>query len=151
MIDIRRCSIDEITADPALPEILAGYAKDSAIPELGDPTPSMELYRAMEAAGALKAIGVFVDGRLVGLATLLIYGLPHYAGRIIANVESVYVLPAHRPGGTGALLLQAIERFAAEAGSPVLTMSATAGSRLEVILPRSGYRQTNTAFLKALP
>lgn len=148
MTTIRPCSVDEIAEAALLPALLRGYASESSIPELGDPSADLAMYKMMEAHGSFKAIGVFAP-HLVGLATLLIYGLPHYGGRKVATMESFYVMPEHRPGGAGKSLLRAAEDLAFGIGANVLMVSAPIGKRLEKILPRSGYRATNTVFLKA--
>jgi GNAT superfamily N-acetyltransferase len=149
MAVIRPCTVAEIEASENLQGLLQGYAEVSAIPELGEPEPDFPLYRLMESGGTFKAIGLFAPS-LVGLATLLIYSLPHYKGRRVATMESFYVLPEHRGGGNGMDLLRTAERAATGLGAKVLMVSAPAAKALEKILPRSGYRPTNTVFMKAL-
>lgn len=149
MAIIRECTVAQIAADPAIHEILQGYADEAAIVEFGAVKPEFGMYAMIEASGSFKAIGVFAPG-LVGLLTLLIYGLPHYDGKKVASVESFYVLPAYRSGGYGLKLLHMAEQTALESGADVLMVSAPIGKRLEAILPRSGYRATNTVFTRAL-
>ncbi|WP_110995386.1 GNAT family N-acetyltransferase [Pseudomonas sichuanensis] len=146
---IRRCTVAEIEQAGALPELLAAYGDESRIPEFGEVEANFGAYRAMEASGALHVVGVFAPG-LVGLASMLVYGLPHYAGRRICTMESFFVDPAHRAGGTGLKLLRAAERCAADLGATAMMVSAPAGGRLAEVLPRSGYRETNRVFLRAL-
>lgn len=146
---IRSCTIVEIEQSSTLQELLEAYSDESRIPELGQVCPSFEAYRQMEAAGALHLVGVFAPD-LVGLASLLVYGLPHYAGRRICTMESLFVVPAFRAGGTGLKLLRATEARALELGAIALMVSAPVGGRLAKVLPRSGYRQTNEVFLRAL-
>lgn len=146
---IRTATIGEIEQAGALPELLAGYAEESSIPEFGQASPDFEAYRQMEAAGALHVVGVFAP-QLVGLAFMLVYGLPHYSGRRICTMESLFVLPAYRAGGAGLKLLRAAEARALELGATALMASAPIGGRLAKVLPRSGYRQTNEVFMRAL-
>lgn len=129
--------------------MLASYGKESQIPELGAVGANMDAYRDMEARGAMHAVGAF-SPELVGLATLLIYGLPHYSGRMVAAMESFFVMPSARRGGTGIKLLRAAEQRAAELGATALLVSAPVGSRLEKVLPRTGFRETNRIFLRVL-
>nr|WP_269805969.1 GNAT family N-acetyltransferase [Pseudomonas sp. NMI1173_11] len=103
----------------------------------------------MEAAGALHVVGAFAPD-LVGLASLLVYDLPHYAGRRICTMESFFVDPKHRAGGTGIRLLRAAEARALELGAMAMMVSAPANGRLATVLPRSGYRETNRVFMRAL-
>jgi len=146
---IRTCTVAELEHAGALPELLAAYGDESGIPEFGEVDACFATYRAMEASGALHILGVFGPG-LVGLASLLVYGLPHYAGRRICAMESFFVEPHARKGGAGIKLLRAAEARALELGASALMISAPIGSRLAMVLPRSGYRETNQVFLKVL-
>lgn len=148
-MDIRTCSVAEIEAAGALHDLLASYGAESSMPELGAVSAHFDTYRAMEAAGALHVIGAFDDG-LVGVATLLVYGLPHYGGRRICSLESFFVSPAFRRGGTGLKLLRAAETKAMELGAAALLVSAPVGGRLANVLPRTGYRETNRVFVRGL-
>lgn len=146
---IRACTVAEVERAGALPELLAAYGDESRIPEFGEVDACFATYRTMEASGALHILGVFGPD-LVGLASLLVYGLPHYAGRRICAMESFFVEPAARRHGTGIKLLRAAEARALELGASALMVSAPVGSRLAMVLPRSGYRETNQVFLKGL-
>lgn len=146
---IRACTIAEVEQAGALSELLAAYGNESRIPEFGEVSACFEAYRVMEASGALHILGVFAPD-LVGLASLLVYGLPHYAGRRICAMESFFVAPAARRGGTGINLLRAAEARARELGAAALMVSAPVDGRLASVLPRSGYRETNRVFLKGL-
>jgi GNAT superfamily N-acetyltransferase len=149
-IDIRACTLEEIEQSELLPELLAAYGQESSIPELGPSSPCMATYRAMAASGVLHVIGAFAPG-LVGVVTVLIYGLPHYDGRRTATLESFYVLPSARHGGTGLRLLHAAEALAAEQGAQALMVSAPAGGRLASVMERTaGYRETNRVFTRGL-
>jgi GNAT superfamily N-acetyltransferase len=146
---IRPCTVAEVERAGALPELLEWYGAESRIDEFGPVSPCFDVYRQMEANGALHVVGVFAP-ELVGLASLLIYGLPHYAGRKICTMESFFVSPDARRGGTGLKLLRAAEARAVELGAVALMVSAPAGGRLASVLPRRGYRKTNEVFLRAL-
>lgn len=148
-IIIRPCTVAEIEQSATLTGLLAAYEHESRIPELGSVGANMAAYRDMEARGAMHAVGAFAP-ELVGLATLLVYGLPHYAGRMVAAMESFFVMPSARRGGTGIKLLRAAEQRATELGATALLVSAPVGSRLEKVLPRTGFRETNRIFLRVL-
>lgn len=146
---IRRCTISDLESAPRLKELLAAYAAESHIPELGIPEASWPIYRAMESAGALNVIGAFSPD-LVGVVILLVYGLPHYAGRKVGTLESFFVLPEERQSGAGMKLLHAAEELAAELGANGLLISAPIDGRLDAILPRSGYRPSNRVYVRIL-
>lgn len=147
---IRPCAVSDIEQAPRLAELLAAYGEESHIPELGDPEPCFATYRAMEAAGAVRVIGSFAPD-MVGFVILLVYGLPHYAGRRVGTLESFFVLPEARQSGAGMKLLHAAEVLAAEMGATGLLVSAPLDGRLDAILPRSGYRPTNRIYVRSLP
>ncbi len=149
-ITIRACSVEEIEQAGALEILLEAYAQESSIPELGEASADMDTYRDFEARGAMHTIGAFAP-ELVGVATVLIYGLPHYAGRRIASMESLFVLPSARRNGTGMRLLQAAKDLARDFGAPGLLVSAPVGSRLDKVLQRTAdCRETNHIFLMGL-
>jgi GNAT superfamily N-acetyltransferase len=147
---IRPCTVADIEQAPRLAELLAAYAEESHLPELGEPEPCFATYRAMEAGGALHAIGAFSPD-LVGFAILLVYGLPHYAGRRVGSLESFFVLPGFRGFGTGRKLLHAAELQAAELGAAGFLVSAPLGGRLDAVLSKSNYRPSNIVFVRSLP
>jgi GNAT superfamily N-acetyltransferase len=149
MIQIRPCTVDELEQSDALPALLDAYAMESSIQELGKVGASMEMYRQMEASGALQILGAFAPG-LVGLASILVYGLPHYNGRRVCAMESLYVLPASRKGGAGIKLLRAAEDLAASLGASALMVSSPIGGRLGRVLPLAGYRETSRVFIRGL-
>ena len=147
---IRPCTVDEIERSESLPELLAAYAQESSIPELGEAFPDMTTYREIEARGMMMAIGAFSPD-LVGLATILIYGLPHYGGRRIASMESLFVMPSARRNGTGMRLLEATEQLARDIGAAGLLVSAPVGGRLDRVLARkTRCRKTNHIFFVGL-
>lgn len=147
---IRPCAIAEVEHAGRLPELLAAYADESRIPELGEPCADFATYRQMEACGAIHPIGAFAP-ELVGLATLLIYHLPHYAGRRVASLESFFVLPSARRTGAGLGLLRAARRRAKELGAKTLFISAPVDSRLAQLLnARRASRLTNHTFTESL-
>ncbi|WP_158271564.1 GNAT family N-acetyltransferase [Pseudomonas sp. HMWF032] len=146
---IRSCTVAEVEQSGALQELLAAYGAESSISELGKVNASFEQYRQMEASGALHIIGAF-GPELIGLASLLVYGLPHYAGRRVCAMESFFVAPAARRGGAGLKLLRAAEAQARELGAAALMVSAPVGGRLASVLPRTGYRETNRVFVRGL-
>ena len=148
-IVIRPCTLEEIEQSATLPELLAEYGRESSIPELGKSSPCMTTYRQMAASGVLHVIGAF-SPELVGIAAVLIFGIPHYAGRRIASMESIFVTSSARRGGTGLKLLHAAEQCAREQGAMALMVSAPVGGRLATVMSRSGYRETNRVFTRGL-
>lgn len=149
MIEIHPCTVTDIEQADTLQQLLANYGRESCIPELGEASANFDMYRAMEGTGLLHVIGAF-GPELVGFAVLIVYGLPHYGGRMVCSMESFFVAPEARRSGAGLKLLRAAESRARELGASALMISSPVGGRLAKVLPRSGYRETNRIFLRGL-
>lgn len=114
-------------------ELIAEYAVECSIPEIGEINPSPEMYAAMERAGILKIFGAFHAEQLVGFASVLITVLPHYSKKV-CTLESIFVLRSMRIHGLGTELMQAVKRYAKEEGCQAILYSAPSGGRLEKVL-----------------
>jgi GNAT superfamily N-acetyltransferase len=147
MPTVAASTIAALEAAPEIAALLAEYAAESAIDGLPPPAAKWETYRSLEAAGLLHVIGATVDGRLVGLITVLAPVLPHY-GIPVAVSESFFVAADYRRTGAGLRLLRAAEDKARALGSPGLLVSAPFGGDLFRVLPRVGYAETNRVFFK---
>ncbi len=147
---IRPVAFAEILGAPNAPELLAEYAAECALPELGAIEPQAEMYAVMEESGAFQCFGVYRDGQLSGFASALVYVVPHY-GKRIATVESLFVAAASRRTGAGTKLMSAIEEHARERGCVAILYSAPAASQFESLLKMlTPYRHSNTVFLRSL-
>lgn len=148
-VTIRPITLADIQDAPNCASLLAGYADECAIPELAPHDPQFAQYAAMEQSGFMHFIGAYVADELVGLVALIVTTIPHF-GKRIASTESFYVEPGHRKSGAGLALLREAQAMATEKGAIGLFISAPVGGALESLLPRVGYRQTNSMFFKGL-
>jgi GNAT superfamily N-acetyltransferase len=148
-LTIRHCTFDEIERMPTIDALIAEYAAESSHNELPDAGAQWAHYKALEQAGAMTAIGAFKGDELVGFICVLASRVPHY-GHSLAVTESFFVAKAHRKGGVGVKLLKAAEERAREVGATCLMVSAPAGGTLERVMPRMGYRHSNTVFVRSL-
>lgn len=131
-------------------ELLAEYAAECSIPEIGPVNAQAAMYAAMEKAGIAVIFGAFWEGKLAGFASVLMTVLPHY-GQRTATIESLFVAKAYRSKGLGPELMQMVETYAKEAGCKAILYSAPSGGKLERLLSkRKGMRQTNSVFCRAL-
>ena len=146
-LSIQPATVAEIEAADTFGELLAEYGAESAIEGLPAPAAKMEVYRALEAAGALHAISATKDGALIGFITIVAPVLPHYS-TIVAVSESFFVAKSQRKTGAGMRLLRAAENKARALGSSGLLVSAPFGGDLFKVLPRVGYREASRAFFK---
>lgn len=138
-----------ILDSPNVGDLLGGYAAESANSSLGAYNPNRHAYLAMEQAGILYALCAWEDGKLIGFLVMLATVVPHYS-RLAATSESFYVLPEKRSTGAGRELMKEAEKLAGELGCVGLFISAPVDSRLDLVLPRAGYKPTNNVYFKCL-
>mgnify|MGYP000226309768 CR=1 FL=1 len=145
---IRRCTIADLENAPNIDELLAEYAAEAGMLELGQAVPQWWLYRKMESTGLLHVIGAFVDDKLVGFINLVVMQRPHYEG-LIASYESFFVADEYRSTGAGTGLLRTAEALSKSMGALGLFVNAAIGSRLERMLDASpAYRNTHRVFFR---
>lgn len=149
MLTIKPCTVEEIESAPNFTDLLAQYAAESSIAGMPAPSAKLDMYRSLEASGAIVIFGALVNDQIVGFLVVLAPMLPHY-GRTVATAESFFVAKDYRDSGAGLELLRRAEKHADEIGSPALLVSAPAGGVLEKVLPRVGYDHSNTVFFKRL-
>lgn len=148
-LTIRYCTIDEIEHAPNIGALIDEYAEESRSSELPQHSAQWAQYRQLEAVGALTAIGAFKGNELIGFVGVLKSFVPHY-GAPMAVTESLFVAKAHRKNGTGLRLIKAAEEFAKSQEIACLMVSAPHGGSLEQVMPRLGYRHSNTVFVRSL-
>lgn len=146
--EIRAVSYADILDAANAANLLAEYAAECSIPELGQIAPQREMYRTMEAAGTLHTFGIYRDDTLVGFATLILYVLPHY-GRKVAATESIFVTRTYRSSGVGARLLRFIDEYATERGCVAVLYTAPTGSQFDKLLTLK-HRRSNSVYIKGL-
>ncbi len=142
-MDVRRVSFTEVLSHT---DLIAEYAAECSIPAIGPIDPQPQLYQAIENAGVMQCLGVFLDGQIVGFCNVLMTILPHY-GRKMATIESLFVSKAHRNTSAGSELMKAVEAHAKDAGCVGILYSAPTGGQLERLLEcKKRYRRTNAVF-----
>lgn len=145
---IKPVSYATILDDPKAEALLAEYAAECSMPELGPPSPQRELYEVLEKSGGFQAFGVYSHETLVGFASILIYCLPHY-GVKIATTESIFILESQRGRGHG--LLGYLNEYARENGCVAFLYTAPVGSRFDRMMSvMNEYRHTNNVYLRSL-
>ena len=106
-IVVRRIKVEDILCAPNSKEILDAYWRECGMSAFGEAEPDLSGYKQIEAAGFLKAVGVFDGERLVGGSYIVLTKLGHYS-KMSAAVESLFVLPEARKKGAGTKLLREI-------------------------------------------
>lgn len=146
-MNIAKVPIDAIFEAAEFPDLIAEYARESAVAGLPSPEVKMETYRLYELTGALHSFWAMRKGEMIGFITVLAPPSLHFTVPI-AVTESFFVTADQRKTGAGLKLLAMAEGQARVVGAPGLMICAPFHSRLCKILPRRGYRQTNAVFFK---
>jgi GNAT superfamily N-acetyltransferase len=148
-LTVRRCTVADLAQSPEFGALAAEYEAEGKRADIGPCRLQMDVYSKLELAGIMKFAGAWASGELVGLVSVGGAKVPHY-DKPIATTESYFVRPHARKSGAGKLLLDQAEDMALEFGASGLFVSAPTGGRLAVVLPRTGYQQTNEVFFKRL-
>lgn len=147
-IGFGQCTFDELASVAGFDALCAEYAAEAGrMAEFGEPKVDADAYRAMEAAGVAYCIGAWDDAGVVGFGVVTLSVLPHYS-KLIGCLISFFVAARARKGGAGTRIRELAEQIAKERGALGLMISAPVESRLDVILPRVGYRPTNRLYFK---
>jgi GNAT superfamily N-acetyltransferase len=136
---VRKCTVADFESSPNWADLLAEYAKEAALPELGRTSPQMDMYRQIEAAGFFHPAGAFHGYVLAGFILPIVITLPHY-GVLAASVESFFVPKTYRRSGVGLKLLAYAESMVTAMGGKAILVSAPAGGVLAQVMPRKGQR-----------
>lgn len=146
-VELRRITIAQLFESQGFEDVCAAYCAESNRNEsLAGSAPDRARYEALEQAGILQTIGAFDACNIVGLAIILMTPVPHFAGKTVATTESIFMLSEYRKAGAGANLLSAAKSLAKDCGCSGLYVSAPSGGRLERVLPRAGFVETNRIF-----
>ena len=146
-VTIKKCTVEELLAEPNFTELLNNYADELAVEGLPHPKAKLETYVQLEKIGLLHPIAAFWNGTLVGFINVLMGNNQHY-GVDIAVSESFFVAKDSRKTGAGTKLREAAERLAKSLKSPGFYISTPHDGPLVEILPRVGYKETSRHFFK---
>jgi GNAT superfamily N-acetyltransferase len=146
---IRPCRVADIENAPTIDALVAEYAEEAGVPEMGPADPQWEQYHKLEDAGVMYCFGVWDGETLVGMCHVLITSVPHF-GIPFASFETFFVTKSHRAGGAGLRLLRAAEDLARDFGLKHVMATAPVESVLATVLPRRGYREAQRVYLRVL-
>ena len=125
-------SADRILGDPDFGAVSAAYAATgTARQREGGWAVSGDTYRTLYDGGLIQGFALRADGRLVGLASLLL-GRSLHTSKDLALVESLFVLEDYR--AYSFRLISAMVRYAREKGIRAISIGAHEGSRLDRIM-----------------
>jgi hypothetical protein len=140
----------QILDNPKAQSLIAEYAQECSVKEVGPINPQRDLYEKLENSGSLKSFGVFDEDEIVGFANVLVYVLPHY-GLTIAATESLFVTKDYRVFGAWQELKKALKVYSKDAGCVGILYSAPVGGQLELLLEASkGFQRTSAVFFERI-
>ena len=149
MVEIRKIPVENILNDSNFDYICSKYADESKIKFMPNIKPDHDYYVELEEKGMLKSIGVYSDDSLVGIATFLVFPIPHYSA-IGATIESLFILKEHRHHGTGIKLNEFIYNYAKESGAVSIFMSAPIDGSLNRVAESFGFTKTNITYTREI-
>ncbi len=150
MIEVRRCTVDDLVGARNYQAVVDEYAAESSISEMGAINPQLDTYRMMEKSGMFFPIGAFVGTTLVGFIQPIAAVVPHY-GKLTVAAESFFVIKEERRAGLGLRLLAEAENLARDLSAKAFLLSSPTGGALSQVMQRKkSYRQSNDVFVRAL-
>lgn len=150
MITVSKASVADVFGRAEFHELIAEYAVECSIAEIGAIDPQQSTYQRMADAGLFQFFVATEDTRMVGLASVITSIIPHY-NRPVGVVESLFVEKRCRQTHAGLKLMSAIDAYAKEKGCAATLYSAPAGGPLEKLLGRmKNTRRTNSTFCRTL-
>ena len=111
--------------------------------------PNFALYLALEDNDTLRVFTARMNGILVGYVVVVLVQHPHRIDDRVGTVDTMFILPEFRFGGTALRLLRFVEKTLKDNGTCSLTMVAHS-QLIERWLRQVGYRQTETVWERAL-
>lgn len=112
---------------------------------------NMSLYRAADTAGHLTIIVARSGGRIVGYSVFFVTPHYHYQGSLQAQADVIYVDPAVRGCGIGAILVAYAESVLLGKGCQVIHHHVKlAHPALGILLKECGYCAVETIYSKRL-
>lgn len=133
---VKVLSTQEVMSYPGFDELIEEYSQafDSA-----HPGAVKVDWKAYEDFGAkLKAAAVIAEGKIVGIAAVLIQRSRHYDMPVV-TIEALYLRRAYRKGTAGLRLLWAASDIARDSGAKGLALCAPPNSELERLCIAKGY------------
>lgn len=147
MIEIKPTSFAALHQNKAFMALVHEYNVECSLVGMPRFDEKLSTYHAIDGSEFFHAFMAVDDGELVGFMFILTPVIPHY-GYAIATTESLFVGTTYRKSGAGMALIRFAYAFAKSVGSPAIAISSPSGGRLQSILPKMGFRETNRIYLK---
>jgi len=139
----------DLDEDPNFQDLLDEYIAEGQIQGLPPAECQKDMYRAIDDLDTLQYLAGYSGDRLIGFLTMVVAIMPHY-GVMMASTESYFVGAEFRKTGMGLKLLKAAEKQATAMGAKGFLVNGPKGGRLLEILPRMGFVENSTTYLKLL-
>lgn len=110
--------------------------------------PDIEMYRAMQDNGTFVGIGSFDGDKLIAYSTVNISRHYYNPKEVWCMSDALFVSKPYRKTGLGIKLVETTERVAKALGATRMFWHTTAGSRIEALYARKGYKRTDVMYMK---
>jgi GNAT superfamily N-acetyltransferase len=112
--------------------------------------PDVEHYYAIEDAGVMCNLFMYVGDKLIGYSINIISAHLHYKQMGLAQNDVLFVDPEYRNGKAGLLLIAQTETICKERGASMMHWHAKPNTALDKLLPRIGYMVQDIAYTKVI-
>lgn len=145
-MNIEDISVNKFFALPDINLLIDEYRNECGNKAFGMAPPNQVHYSKLAEAGILfPAVAKDEAGKPIGFVVILAVALPHFEGRLMANVESIFLTKSYRKGTNGLELIKWARSKAKQLGAIGVYLSAPVGSRLEVLADKL-FKKTNSVF-----
>lgn len=110
---------------------------------------NMDFYRAASDAGCMFSVAATRGATVLGYCSVM-FGRHPYADVIVASSDALYIDPAHRGSLVAGKLIKTAEAEAKRRGASGFMWHCPAGSGLETVFQRRGFRQAETVTFKEI-
>ena len=148
-VNIEPVSVSEFFAHD-VHSLIDEYRIECANDAFGSAQPSRSYYESLEKQGMLyPAVAKTNKGKVVGFVVIDVYAVPHFEGKTMATIESIFLSREYRKGRAGIALIHWAQQTALSNGAVGVYISAPVGSRLEKLASLIATKTNSVFFLGA--
>ena len=148
-VNVERISVSDFFACD-VNHLIDEYRKECANEAFGVAPPSRHYYESLEKQGMLfPAVAKTSEGKVVGFVVVVVYAVPHFDGKTMATIESIFLSKDYRKGRSGVSLIRWAQQTALVKGAVGVYISAPVGSRLEKLASLIATKTNSVFFLGA--
>lgn len=144
MLEIKKIDPDVLFDADGFAELEAEYRQEVGIPEMEGKLVPREHYWQLYEYG-LQMLGAFKGDRLIGIL-FFGYTFPAHYSKMVAVVESYFVVASARKTGAGLRLLDRAKSIASSTAT-AFVVTAPVGEALDRVMKSAGYRHLSNDYI----